>query len=295
MTDSHHQKIAIIDIGSNAVKLVVFEPPSPTPLLKIREMTGLGRNLTLTKMLDPEGKDQTIEILRNLIIAAKEQGAERLEIFATAAMRDASDGPDFIEEIQKRYSLTVRILTQEDEAYYLGVALCHSFKKANGLGIDLGGRSCECIDLVPGKKPRFIQSLLLGPLCFTPQNPAVFEEMADFLKKTFDYKLYDDLYLSGGGLRHLGRLYLKEKDKRDDSLHGLTIQAGKMLAFCRDLARQDIKVLQDQYDLSGRRLDQLPHYITVMKALIDAFEPKRIIFSAYGVREGLFYELSPSF
>src|SRR5258707_4185872 len=113
-----HGRVAVVDIGSNSIRLVVFDRPSrsPLPLFNEKVLCGLGRGLDATGRLNEAGVESALVNLARFVRLARAMGATPPDLPASAAVRDAVNGRDFAAEGERRCNVTVRLLSGEDEA-----------------------------------------------------------------------------------------------------------------------------------------------------------------------------------
>ena len=141
--------ISIIDIGSNSIRLVVYEgiARSPTVLFNEKMLAGLGKGIVSTGKLDPEGVTRAVEEFRRFRALSEQAGAGELYVIATAAAREAINGPDFIHRAEQILGTEIRVLSGREEAYYSGLGIISGFHPAQGIAGDLGGGSLELVDV----------------------------------------------------------------------------------------------------------------------------------------------------
>lgn len=141
--------LSIIDIGSNSIRLVVYEglARSPTVLFNEKMLAGLGRGIVSTGKLDPEAVTRSMEEFRRFRALSEQAGAERMYVLATAAAREAINGPDFIHRAEQVLGTEVHVLSGRQEAYYSALGVISGFHPANGIAGDLGGGSLELVDI----------------------------------------------------------------------------------------------------------------------------------------------------
>mgnify|MGYP001597368547 FL=1 len=153
---AHHvsaSRVAVIDIGSNSVRLVVFDGPpgAPVALLNEKTMCGLGRTLEENNRLDPDGVVQALATLGRFARLAEGMGVGEMRAVATSAVRDASDGPEFAAAIQQQTGIEVRVLTGAEEAEYSAHGVLGGIPDADGAMGDIGGGSLELVLLNRGR------------------------------------------------------------------------------------------------------------------------------------------------
>ena len=140
-------KVAIVDIGSNTVRLVVYDAPLrlPIPMFNEKAQCELGRGLAATGKLNPQGVKTALASLSRFINLSTAMGADHLKLVATAAVRDAFDGPEFVAEIKRRFGLYVQVLSGEEEAKLAAIGLLSGVSKADGVLGDLGDAHGELL------------------------------------------------------------------------------------------------------------------------------------------------------
>ena len=141
--------LSIIDIGSNSIRLVVYEgiARSPTVLFNEKMLAGLGRGIVSTGKLDPEAVTRSMEEFRRFRALSEQAGAEHLYVIATAAAREAENGPDFIHRAEAVLGTEIRVLSGREEAYYSALGVISGFHRPDGVAGDLGGGSLELVDV----------------------------------------------------------------------------------------------------------------------------------------------------
>src|SRR5262245_33167888 len=162
---NHGPPIAVIDIGSNSVRLVIYEglARSPTPIFNEKVLAGLGREVQSTGLIAADAIDTALSSLRRFRALCDKVGVERLWVLATAACRDAQNGPAFIAEAENICRAKVDVLSGKREAKYSALGVVSSFYKPDGIVGDLGGGSLELVD-VQGTRVREGVTLPLGGL-----------------------------------------------------------------------------------------------------------------------------------
>jgi exopolyphosphatase/guanosine-5'-triphosphate,3'-diphosphate pyrophosphatase len=158
----------VVDIGSNSLRLVVYDGirRAPRTLFNEKVMCGLGRNLEVSGRLDPDGVELAQVNLQRFVALARSIGVVRLDVLATAAVRDASDGPAFVAEIERRHRLKVKVLAGAEEGRLSAYGVLAGIPEANGVVGDLGGGSVELVRVDAGGRAPIgaSVSLPLGPL-----------------------------------------------------------------------------------------------------------------------------------
>ncbi len=288
---------AVVDIGSNSTRLVVYESSDRSPIAIFNEklLCGLGRGLDATGRLNDEGIEQALGALPRFLRIAREMGVERLDMLATAAARDAANGPEFIRRASQLCGRDIRILSGEEEAKMSGLGVLSGTPDADGMMGDLGGGSVELVELGDGRTGRQA-TLPLGPLRLDPKlvaKPTKLREDLDRHFASIDWLSGikgRKFYLVGGAWRNLARLHMDHVEYPLHIIHHYTIPFGEALELVEIVSKQSSGALQRVPGVSKRRVDTLPYAAMLLHRLMVAGQPKEIVFSANGLREGCLYD-----
>lgn len=285
--------VAIVDIGSNSVRLVVYEAASrvAATLQNEKSICAIGRDMVTTGRLHAEGCAAALEALARFRVIADGLKAELREAVATAAARDASNGPDFIARAERAWGGPIRILTGEDEARIAAEGVVAGIPEAQGLAADLGGGSLDMVSVRGGRTGDPI-TLPFGPLRLMDQSkgdPDKAREAVDKGLKNIPGLKADALYAVGGIWRSFARVDMEEQNYPLHVLQQYVIPRGRALRLCKLLAGLSKDSLKKIRVVSKRRAESLPYGAVVLERLIEAAEIKDIVISAYGLREGLLY------
>jgi exopolyphosphatase/guanosine-5'-triphosphate,3'-diphosphate pyrophosphatase len=302
------ERIGVIDVGSNSLRLVVFERLGAAlfPLVNEKVMCGLGRGISSTGRLNSDGISLALVNLRRFVAFARAIGVDHLAVLATAAVRDARDGEAFAAEVERQCQVRVKIIDGAEEARLSAAGVLAGIPDADGIAADLGGGSVELVGIGstesgPGGGIARIGrgiSLPLGPL-----RLAEFGESVKTLSETIDRALSaasvlsgvdgKDFYLVGGAARALARLHMEHVQYPLHIIHRYTLTRRQAEAFFEIMSRQSRKSLERITTISRKRLELVPLAAFVLRKLIAAAAPQRIVFSALGLREGYAYGLVP--
>ena len=291
-------RVGVIDVGSNSVRLVVFEAEGRAPYYLFNEkiMCGLGAQLDGTGRLSPEGRERALLVLRRFQALCGIFNVDSTIAVATAAVREASDGEEFIREVDAATGLRVRITTGEEEARYSACGVLLGAPDANGLVADLGGASLELAE-VAGGQTGACESLPIGPLRLSPEI-----EDARALRKSIDAMLSRSalirgrprrLYLVGGSWRALARVHMNRIRYPLRVLHEFTLPRNEARKLAKWASRQTADGLARFSDTSESRLRVTPYGGLVLDRLIKFTRAKKVILSAFGLREGILFEHLP--
>ena len=240
---------AIIDIGSNSVRLVVYDGPARAPSVLFNEKVsaGLGRGLGDGAALDRGAVAQALRALKRFRVVAQAMGVDEIRTVATAAVRDASDGAAFIGEIEA-LGLTVELLSGQQEARASGYGVLSAFPHADGIVGDLGGGSLELVRVRGGEVHERI-SLPLGVLRLAglKKGRGVLDRYVRKMLVKAGWKSVPQglpLWLVGGSWRALARLHMHLTDYPLPVLHGYTMPPEAASRLVRALGRMDRKRLK---------------------------------------------------
>lgn len=282
---------AIIDIGSNSVRLVVYAGPEriPTPIFNEKVLAGLGSSDDPSGPL-PEGpREATLAALRRFKLLIEHMKVRQTRVVATAAVRDAADGAEFVRDVD-RIGFHCEVLSAGQEAEFAGLGVVSGIPEADGLVGDLGGGSLELVDVADGETSRGI-SLPLGVLRLDP-SPDGERRARKILRaalKDTDLKARAkgrSFTMVGGSWRALARIDMLATDFPLPITHQYRMKPGR----AREL-RKLVRVLDHR--LSGAaapaRMATSPVAAMLLDILVDELEPAQLIVSSYGIREGLLY------
>jgi exopolyphosphatase/guanosine-5'-triphosphate,3'-diphosphate pyrophosphatase len=297
-------RIAVIDLGSNSLRLVVFERLGDAlfPLLNEKVMCALGRGLSATGRLNPEGVVLALANLRRFVALARAIGVDRLAVLATAAVRDAEDGHAFAAEVERQCQVAVDIIEGAEEARLSAAGVLAGIPLAEGLVGDLGGGSVELIEVGARAGADRIGrgiTLPLGPLRLLELGESP-KAIAETVERAFAETALSRgaaggaLYLVGGAARAIARLHMEHARYPLHIIHHYAIARAEAEAFFDIVARQSKKSLSRITTIAPKRLEVVPIAALVLRRLIAAAAPKRVIFSAFGLREGYAYGHLPN-
>jgi exopolyphosphatase / guanosine-5'-triphosphate,3'-diphosphate pyrophosphatase len=291
-----YQPVAVVDIGSNSVRLVVYDGlrRSPTPVFNEKILCGLGRGIAITGKLDDTAVTRAIAALKRFRALTKQIGCHAVYAVATAAAREASNGPEFIDRAEEALGAGIDILTGKEEARYAALGVLAGVPDADGIVGDLGGGSLELINVHDGKLFDGV-TLPLGPLRLIDMSG---DSMGKARKLVDEYlrdaKVLEDLkgrsfYAVGGTWRNLARLHLSHVHYPLHVLHQYTMTRQQARSIAEFVSGMPGASLKDVKDVSKSRANTMPYGSMVLERLIDAGRPKNVVCSVYGVREGFLY------
>jgi exopolyphosphatase/guanosine-5'-triphosphate,3'-diphosphate pyrophosphatase len=290
--------LSVIDIGSNSIRLVIYEgvARSPTILFNEKMLAGLGRGIVTTGKLDPEGVARAVEEFRRFRALSEQAGSEGLHVIATAAAREAENGHDFIERAEAILGTEIQVLTGREEAHYSALGVICGFHNADGIAGDLGGGSLELVDVKDETIGDGI-TLPLGGLRLQDSarnSPSAAARIArKELKRAELLKGGEGrvFYAVGGTWRNLARLHMLATGYPLHVMHHYEFGVESSAAFLAQVAKGDIDKIKGIERISKTRRALLPYGAAVLQEIIKSMKPSKIVVSALGVREGYLFSL----
>jgi exopolyphosphatase/guanosine-5'-triphosphate,3'-diphosphate pyrophosphatase len=292
--------VAIVDIGSNSVRLVIYESFSRIPAMVHNEkaVCAIGRNMVSTGRLHEDGIVLALEALARFRMLADAHHVEIREAVATAAARDAENGQEFVRHAEAKWGSSIRILSGEEEASLAAEGVLAGVPNADGLAADLGGGSLDMVAIRSGKTGAAL-TFPFGPLRLIDIAKGDPDKARKLVDKGLDglNKLGalagKSLYAVGGVWRSFARVDMENRSYPLHVLHDYAIPRNRALELCDLLARQSRKSLDLMRVVSRRRAEALPYGSVVLERLLEATGLREVVISAYGVREGLLHAQLP--
>ena len=292
---------AVVDLGSNSVRLVVFEGSGRNPVAIFNEKATprLGRGLQQTGRLNAEGVEQVLPVLSRFDAVARAMGAEPFEVLATAAVRDAANGPAFVAALQARMpGVPIRILSGDEEAALSAEGVLCGIPGADGILADIGGGSLELVRLSGGGIGPGC-SLPLGVIRLSDRAEGSLERAKAVAQAELDAVPWllegagRDLYLVGGAWRALARIHMARVAYPLNIVHHYTVERAEALEFAALIAGTPRKALERMPGVPRKRVEDMPVAAVVLRRLLRAIQPRRVVLSANGIREGWFMRRVP--
>ena len=288
------EPLGVIDIGSNSVRLVVYEGAvrAPTPLFNEKVLCGLGRSVATTGRLGDEAIERALAALTRFRAVARILRVKHLRAIATAAVRDAIDGPAFIVRGEQACGVPIQILSGEREAELAAHGIRMGFADADGIAGDLGGGSLELVDVM-GDTLRDATTLPLGGLRLIDTTANKIDKALDVTDQQIQKVNWltrgrgRTFYAVGGSWRALAKLHMDMTDYPLRVMHGYALPTKEVIDFC-EMVRKGRK-FPGLEDISKARRETLPYGALVMERVLKRMEPKSVIFSVFGIREGLLF------
>jgi len=292
--------IAVIDIGSNTIRLVVYEglSRSPTPLFQEKVMCGLGRYLNSTGRLNEETIPFALHALSRFRKLADICGVRERDVnpFATAAVRWAVDGPAFLSRAEEACGTSIRVIENTEEAELAATGVLAGFVSPLGVVGDLGGGSLELIR-VNGAKFDEPVSLPLGGLALIDKTQGEKSEAIPIIEAALSEldwlpeRKGETFYAVGGTWRAFAKLHMRQTDYALSAIHGYKLDGRKALQVTARLANSPPAALRRLDGIRSGREETLPYGALLLNAIIRKMQPDSVTFSAFGVREGYLFRM----
>ncbi len=297
MINQEYQRVGVIDVGSNSVRLVVFDGVARSPAYFFNEkvLCGLGIGLAQSGVLSPEGRARALAAIKRFALLLEHMDVEKVSTVATAAVREATDGPDFCAEVLAHTGIELYVASGEEEARLSAQGVLLGWPEADGIVCDIGGASMELAQLKSG---------LVGQRATSPLGPL---KLADFkgdmevhIRETVAATMQavqapegQCMFLVGGSWRAIARLDMARRAYPLHVLHEYRMNAEQMTETAAWAAAQDPQTLSEITETSMARLKLVPLAAKVMQGLIEVLKPAEIAISSYGIREGMLFETMP--
>lgn len=293
-------RVAVVDIGSNSVRMVVYDAPMrlPIPMYNEKSQCALGRDMGKSGRLHPDGVKCALRSLRRFVGLAKAMGVGSLDLVATAAVRETEDGPEFVAKVHDMLDLDITVLSGEDEAKYAALGLLMGVPKADGVIGDLGGGSLDLVGLNNGSFDKSA-TFALGHLRLAeaakgdPERARalVAETLSDlgWLKKVKGRTLY----AAGGSWRSIARIIIDQTNHPLHVVDNFAIDADAargILSLISGAGRHSLELIPG---VSKKRIETLPFAAAALEGMLNASKAKTIQFSGFGMREGVLLSALP--
>jgi exopolyphosphatase/guanosine-5'-triphosphate,3'-diphosphate pyrophosphatase len=257
----------------------------------------LGAGLSETGKLNPQGRKRALSAIRRFAALAEGMGITPLTAVATAAVREASDGPAFCDDVLAKTGVKIWVIDGQEEARLSAQGVLLGWPQSYGLVCDIGGSSMELAYLEDGEVGRRVTSAL-GPLKLRElkgkkkTKAYVRDTMAD-LHAQMGSETKMRLFLVGGSWRAIARIDMDRRGYPLTVLHEYRMTAHQISKTADYIAACDPTELRHRCGISESRMALVPQASLVLKELMRRFKPKDVAVSSYGIREGMLYEQMP--
>lgn len=291
--------VGVIDIGSNSVRLVIYDRLKrvPRPLFNEKSACGLGNGIHFTGKLDENSKIKASRCLSRFAYLSRTMKVDQLYAVATAALRDASDGPAFIREQEEKLGIKIEIISGEREAQLAAQGILSSINLPEGIAADLGGGSLEIVSL----RHQHVQHQATFPLgslrlldAYKDDLSAIRKKVKEALQEVYWIKdVGQSFYAIGGGFRSIAQVHMRKERYPVRVLHQYSVPAEQLYPFFSYLLSLAPKEIQQIKGLNTRRKNSFLPSIVVLEEIMKQMSAEEVVFSAAGIREGLLYEKLP--
>jgi exopolyphosphatase / guanosine-5'-triphosphate,3'-diphosphate pyrophosphatase len=296
-TDHVQGLIAIIDIGSNSVRMVIYHALKrvPLPVFNEKYMCALGKGLARTGRLNPEGVESARKVIARFLRMAERMEVARIDILATAAVRDAEDGAAFAHSIEQAHGVNVQVISGEQEARYAALGIIASIHAPLGISADLGGGSMELSQVFP-QSVGHVASTPLGGLRIADSAGGNIQTMQRMIDESLDTVPWlttahpPVLYAIGGGFRAIAKLHMRKIKYPLDHVHEYVMPKRAVLALADQLTTMQPSDIAKLPGASEKRAATLGPTAMVLQSLLQRTKAKHVMFSVSGIREGFFYD-----
>jgi exopolyphosphatase / guanosine-5'-triphosphate,3'-diphosphate pyrophosphatase len=294
-------RYAVVDLGSNSVRLVVFEGETrnPSAIFNEKAVLRLGRGLQETGRLNDEAVAQALLVMNRYHALAHAMGALCFEVLATAAVRDAENGREFVADLSARMpGVPIRILTGAEEAGLSATGVLCGIPAADGILADIGGGSLELVGLREGVALQ-AETLSLGVIRLAERagyDVVKARAVAEADLTTVPWLAQGDgrdLYVVGGTWRALAHIHIEQTGYPLKIVHHYTIAREEARDLAGLIAAAPRRTLERMPGVPRRRIDDLPFAALVLRRLLRATGARRVVFSANGLREGWYMRHVP--
>lgn len=293
--------IGVIDVGSNSIRLVVFEDDARSPDYVFNEKTicRLGDGLAASGRLSPDGRVRAAAALRRFTGLTKRMGVRKLITVGTAALREAEDGPEFRDQVQAETGVEIRVATGREEAHLAAQGVLLGWPNVEGVIADIGGSSLELAHVSGGK----ILSAVSTPAGHLRMGEGAGGQGQSDTARSALHALDSaasafadaagDLILVGGAWRALAKAQMELTNYPLHVLQGYELSPKAATELCEWAIAASPSEVKKLSGSSSARASSLANGAVALLRLLNALKPSSVTISAFGVREGLVFEQMP--
>jgi exopolyphosphatase/guanosine-5'-triphosphate,3'-diphosphate pyrophosphatase len=294
--DRKPEHYAVIDVGSNSLRLVVYDCLSRAPFPRFNEksLVALGDGIDDDGFFTEDTMNRALHAIGRFKAISDAMGVVRVDIIATEAMRKAKNGPDLIAKIKDLTELAPRLLSGDEEATYAAMGVISGFFQPRGMVGDIGGGSLEIAEVLGDRVGERKVSMPLGALPVRKIMRRDYKEakkhVDDILKDGLPPVLTDSTFFAvGGGWRALARIHMAQNDWPIGVVHAYELPAEEVADLAKSISRMTPEEIAQLPDMPSRRIETLAASALVMWRVLGKLKPDRVVFSALGLREGWLY------
>ena len=289
------KRIGIIDIGSNSIRLVVFDGPKRSPLYLYNEKVffRLGMQSFGKKAFDTATLRAVSRIINRFVALCRNMEINKIIMFGTSALREASNSNVLVEVIRKKTNIGIDVISGEKEAFYAAQGILLGFPNAKGIICDLGGNSVEFANIYKTVVTE-CNSTLLGPLAINKLENKI-ENMDRYIRTqllgAINANTTKDkpFFLIGGSWRAIAKIHMQRTKYPLKIIQGYKVKSKKIKKTLEFIQDSSFITKYDEINISAERLELLPQSARLLEIIIDELQIKTLTFSSFGVREGFVY------
>ena len=289
------KRIGIIDIGSNSIRLVVFDGPKRSPLYLYNEKVffRLGLQSFGKKAFDNATLKAVSRIINRYVAICRNMEINKIIMFGTSALREASNTNVLVEVIRKKTNIGIDVISGEKEAFYAAQGILLGFPNAEGIICDLGGNSVEFANICK-RVIAECNSTLLGPLAITKLENKI-EDIDRYIRKQLlgavnaNTAKDKPFFLIGGSWRAIAKIHMQRTQYPLKIIQGYKVKSKKIKKTLEFIQDSSFITKYDEINISADRLELLPLSARLLEIIIDELQIKTLTFSSFGVREGFLY------
>ncbi len=290
--------VAIIDIGSNSIRLVIYEnlTRSLTPLYNEKSVCSLGKGVALLGSMNASNVAKALKVMRRFALVIRLMQVKNIYCFATSAVREANNGEQFASDVTKIIGVRVDILSGEQEAYFATLGTIAGIPDFTGEIGDLGGGSLELSSLVPAKESNN-ETYKLGVISLKEESNFSLKKAMEIVKNQLKTSKVlaqksDNFCAIGGTFREIAKLHQALTNYPLHMVQNYQVRAFGLIGFCNEIIEQYInnKTYEGIEFVSSSRTALLPFGAVVLRDILQIGAFENVIFSALGVREGYLYD-----
>ncbi len=294
--NTQNRLFGVVDIGSNSVRLVVYQGlrRNPQVLFNEKVLCGLGGRVGQTGRMDDAAVELAMATLRRFSMLCDDMRLDHIEVVATAAVRDSENGPGFTERVARECGFNVKVLSGKKEARFSALGVISGIPAAGGIVGDLGGGSLELVRIEDGTVLDRV-TLPIGPVRLLGEGVAEPEKHRKTVKAHLQKVAWlSDMrnpvfYLVGGSWRAFARLHMAQMNIPLHVLQGYEFGSDNAQALCQRLITEDMTALESINVVSSQRRPALPIAAMILDEVIKQLQPLKIVPSSLGLREGIHY------
>src|SRR5699024_4381699 len=294
------ERLGLVDIGSNTIRLVIFEFDHQTGLneiLNIKTPARLSQYLSEGLSMNDDGIEVLTQTLRSFKKVADEFKVNELHPVATAAIRQSTNRDKIINHIKNTLNIKIKIISEQEEAFYGFYAITHTTDVNDGISVDIGGGSTE-VTYFKNKELIASHSFPFGVVTLSRQffegkdhnDKTAIKNMEKFLIKQFDQLTWlkdknVTLVGIGGSARNVARIHQSEKSYPIGGVHNYAMSEDNIDEVYSIIKKSSYEDLKDIDGLSRDRVDIILPAIAVFKSLFKKIDADQFTFSRKGLRE----------